>query len=232
MGDTTVEDWIDQVYEPFRQRVRRDLFMTLAIFCYQSRPIDGYYLEFGCHKARTFRLAWDAFGVLFDWTFVAFDSFQGLPEVSIEDSAEIWGTGTLATSEEDFVRLVTEHGLPRDRLITVPGFFEQSLTPRLRDRLLPTRAAVVYIDCDLYASTVPVLEFVRPLLQRGTVIVFDDWYCFCADPDRGEQRAFREFRERYPDLRFAEFPSTNLARCFVFLGDGSDPTTPAGLAHS
>ncbi len=32
--------------------------------------------------------------------------------------------------------------------------------PELKQRLLPTRAAVIYIDCDLYASTVPVLDWI------------------------------------------------------------------------
>jgi hypothetical protein len=49
--------WVEQVYDPFRERARRDLFLSLAVFCNQNRPEAGYYFEFGCHGARTMRLA-------------------------------------------------------------------------------------------------------------------------------------------------------------------------------
>ena len=103
----------------------------------------------------------------------------------------------------------------RERLRTVRGFYDRSLTPELAARLRPKKAAVVYIDCDLYESTVPVLAFVREFLQPGTVIVFDDWNCFLGDPERGERRAWAEFTARYPELRFVPFMSTAEAQSFI-----------------
>jgi O-methyltransferase len=211
--------WLEQVYDPFRERMRRDLFLSLAVFCNQNRPEAGYYFEFGCHGARTMRLAYDAFHSLFDWSYVAFDSFAGLPEIGDADRHPGWRRGALSTSEEDFVRAVVGHGMPREKLLTVPGFYRQSLTPELRDRLLPARAAVIFVDCDLYESTVPALEFALPFLTRGTVLVFDDWFCFCGDPERGERRAFREFRERHPRLRFEDFLQGSEAKAFIYLGE-------------
>jgi hypothetical protein len=214
-----LESWMDREYHPFRARMRKSLFMSLAVYCNHNRPLDGYYMEFGSHTARTMRLAWDAFHALFDWTYVSFDSFAGLPEISAVDRMEIWRQGSLSTSEEEFIRLVVEHGMPREKLVTIKGFYEQTLTAELAGRLLPTRAAVIYVDCDLYSSTVPVLEFARQFLQRGTVLVFDDWFCFYGDPERGERRAFREFRDRHPELVFQEFVHTNEAQAFIFLGE-------------
>ncbi len=116
--------------------------------------------------------------------------------------------------------------MPRDRLITVKGFYDATLTSALRDRLLPAKAAAIYIDCDLYRSTIPVLEFIVPFLQKGTVIVFDDWNCYHADPERGERRAWAEFILAHPTLRFEPFISTSEAASFIFIGDrppdGSD----------
>jgi O-methyltransferase len=224
-GENTIDpaaalaSWMESEYQPFRAQARKSLFMSLAVFCNHNRPINGYYMEFGSHKGHTMRLAWDAFHSLFDWTYVAFDSFEGLPEIQEIDRMEIWREGSLKTAEEDFIRLVAEHGMPREKLVTVKGFYDQTLTPELKERLLPTRAAVIYVDCDLYTSTVPVLEFARHFLQRGTVLVFDDWFCFYGDPDRGERRAFREFQERYPGLVFQEFVRTNEAQAFIFLGE-------------
>lgn len=211
--------WVAEVYDPFRERARRDLFLSLAVFCNQNRPEAGYYFEFGCHGARTMRLAYDAFHALFDWSYVACDSFAGLPEPAGIDRHPGWRRGALCTTEEDFVRTVVGHGMAREKLITVPGFYQQSLTPELRDQLLPVRAAVIFVDCDLYESAVRVLEFSRHFLTRGTVLVFDDWFCFCGDPERGERRAFREFRQRHPRLRFEDFVQGSEVKAFIYLGE-------------
>lgn len=211
--------WIRNVYSRFGHEQRKYIFLSISRFCHINRPITGYYFEFGCHEANTIRMAFDAFHHLHDWTYVAFDSFEGLPEVGEMDRQEIWKKGKLKTSEKDFIRKATRHGIPREKLITVKGFYDASLKDELTSRLLPTKAAVIYVDCDLYESTVPVLGFIKPFLQRGTIIVFDDWNCFHGDPDRGERRAFREFVDREPRLKFEEFVHTNEAKSFIFLGE-------------
>jgi O-methyltransferase len=214
--------WIRDTYFEFGQQSRRNLFLSIARFQHINRPSSGYYFEFGSHEANTMRMAWDAFHHLFDYTFVAFDSVQGLPSIEPIDEQEIWEEGKLETSERDFVARCVRHGIPRSRLVTVAGFYDDSLDAATASRFLPTKAAVVYIDCDLYASTVPVLSFIKPFLQRGTVIVFDDWFCFHGDPERGEQRAWREFCAANPELRFTEFVRTQEAQSFIHLGEPDD----------
>jgi O-methyltransferase len=216
--DRRRHEWLEGPHEAFRARARQDIFMSISIFCFHNQPINGYYFEFGCHKARTMRLAWDMFHSLYDWTYVAFDSFEGLPEMDAADSMPMWKKGDLKTSETDFVNLVTQHGMPRERLKTVKGFYNESLTPALRDELLPQKAAVVYIDCDLYSSTVCALNFAKDFFQTGTVLIFDDWFCFYGDPTKGERRAFAEFRERNPELNFEDYIQTNEAKAFIYLG--------------
>jgi O-methyltransferase len=215
--------WIRYQYTEFGLEQRRRVFLEIARFAHINRPLEGYYLEFGSHEANTMRMAWDNFQHLFDWHFVAFDSFAGLPEIAAIDQQPIWKKGKLRTAEEDFIGICVDHGMPRDRLTTIRGFFDDSLRPELRDRLLPRKAAVVYIDCDLYQSTVPVLKFIKDFLQQGTVIVFDDWNCFYADPDRGERRAWREFCIENPQLKFEPFVQTGMQMSFIHIEtDGSN----------
>jgi len=206
----------------FRSDSRRNLFRSIAIFCRHNGPLDGYYMEFGCHTAQTMRLAWDVCHHEHNWTYVGFDSFEGLPEIQEIDKMPIWHKGKCATSEQEFLQTVLQHGIPQEQLITVKGFYEHSLTTQLRDRLLPKKAVVIYIDCDLYASTVPVLNFIKDFLQRGTIIVFDDWFCFFGDPERGERRAFREFCQRNPNLFFQNFVQTSETKSFIYLGAGEN----------
>jgi hypothetical protein len=213
--------WIRYEYTRFAYKRRRELFLDIAFFAHVNRPIDGYYFEFGCFTANTMRTAFDSFHHLFDWHYVAFDSFEGLPEIGEIDKQVIWEKGKLKMTEKDFIEICTRHGIPRDRLTTVKGFYDLSLTNELKQRLMPQKAAVVYIDCDLYLSTVPVLRFIKDFLQPGTVIVFDDWNCFLADPNRGERRAWREFLEASPGLHFEPFVSKGMQASFIFTGEGS-----------
>jgi O-methyltransferase len=218
--------WVRNVYTRAMHEQRRKILLDIAQFCHINRPIGGYYFEFGCHGANTMRAAWDMFHHLLDLRYVGFDSFEGLPEIAEIDRQEIWEKGKLKTGEAEFRRICEAHGIPSERLLTVRGFYDRSLTPQLAERLLPIKAAVVYVDCDLYESTVPVLAFVRPFLQRGTVVVFDDWNCFHADPDRGERRAFREFAAAHPEIRCEEFLATNMQKAFVVVDPGERDRAP------
>lgn len=212
--------WVRNEYTAFGQNQRKEIYLSIARFAHINRPIPGYYFEFGCHEANTMRHAWATFKYLFDFTYVAFDSFQGLPEMEDFDRSDIFHAGNLATAEEEFIRRVVGAGMPRDKLITVKGFYDHSLTPELHAKLSPMKAAVVYIDCDLYKSTVPVLRFIRAFLQKGTVVVFDDWNCYHADPDMGERRAWAEFLEENPELHFEDFVSTAEAKAFICVNPG------------
>ena len=211
-------NWVRETYVEFGRKQRRQIFLSAARFLHINRPIEGYYFEFGCNEANTVRMAWDSFHFLFDFTYVGFDSFEGLPEITKIDEQDIWEKGKLAFAEERFINTCLSHGIPRDRLKTVRGFYEHSLTPELARQFAPKKAAVIYIDCDLYTSTVSVLGWIPPFLQVGTIVAFDDWNCFSADPERGERLAWREFLEANPHLRFEPFVSTAEGQAFICVG--------------
>lgn len=212
------DSWINQVFTPFDQGRRESFFLSAASFLFTNqRPElnDGYYLEFGTHKGRTMRHCWTHTRHNFNFTYVGFDSFEGLPEISPDDAHPGWERGSFAISEASFIKTVTDAGMPQDRLMTVPGFYDDTLTDKLAASLLPRKATIIYVDCDLYKSTVPVLRFIRPFLQPGTLIAFDDWNCFCADPDKGQRRAWREFSQQAPEMQFESFYSTHMMQAFV-----------------
>jgi hypothetical protein len=74
-ADTCIEEDASEL-DQFRRDSRRNLFRSIAIFCRDNGPTDGYYMEFGCHTARTMRLAWDVCHHEHNWTYVGFDSFE------------------------------------------------------------------------------------------------------------------------------------------------------------
>lgn len=167
--------------------------------------IPPVFFEFGCHSGRTFSAAVNAAKYLGmeDAEFYAFDSFEGLPATVPEDDGYFEG-GTFSTSRAEFIRIVqrkTGYRLP-DRNI-IQGFYSRSLTAELRSAI--GKVGVVHIDVDLYSSTKELLAFIKPLMVIGTVLAFDDWYCFASGVNKGEIRALREFCEDNPSFRVEEW---------------------------
>ena len=64
------------------------------------------------------------------------------------------------------------------------------------------KARVVMIDCDLKESTKLALEFIKPAIQEGTIILFDDFVFFKGNENKGEYGAFKDFRKKYPEILF------------------------------
>lgn len=142
-------------------------------------------------------------------TFIALDSFEGLPEPTGQDAVlgytSGFHAGEFACSRENFLANVSSSGGDIDRIITVPGWFNHSLAKDSPAIAGLGKVAAAWIDCDLYESTVPVLDFLTDRLSVGSVLLFDDWRCFRNLPDRGEQRACQEWLDRNPQISLREF---------------------------
>jgi O-methyltransferase len=167
--------------------------------------LPAVYFEFGCHSGRTFSAAVRAARYLKmkDTHFFAFDSFQGLPETTHTEDG-YFKSGTFATGVDEFVRSVrTLSGLSLKRTNIIEGFYEKSLSPDLQANM--PKAGVIHIDVDLYSSTVEVLRFIKPLMMIGTVLIFDDWFCFPPGTNKGEARALKEFCLENPSFSVEEW---------------------------
>lgn len=180
-----------------------------------NAEIPGDYAEFGVYKGTTFGYAANTLSHLFpQMRFLAFDSFEGLPEpkgldLSPQGFSSGFSKGQFFAAEEDFCRNVKSAAvsLSTDRLLTIKGWFDKSLTPECAENLNLKKLACVWIDCDFYESTVPVLKFITPYLSVGSIVIFDDWRCYRNLKDLGEQRACSEWLEDNPQIQLNEFIS-------------------------
>lgn len=202
--------------------------------------IAGDYLEFGVYQGVSFinayrhlkqqfeeRIAQDEGGIMESearehrqriWAnmrFFAFDSFQGLPALSAEDSVSCdFQQGQYACSIEDFNENLGRAGIPLERIRVSQGWFSETCTQETREKYDMHKAAVVWIDSDLYSSASTVLSFITPLLQDGTVIIFDDWYSYKGNPAAGEQKAFWEWAQEISGLySVQEYNKEDWKRC-------------------
>ena len=188
-------------YNQGNRQAEKYLFFRRVFDFLTENEIRGDYHEYGCHRARTFRMALTEARRhgLNDMRFWAFDSFQGLPTPTTETSVSKWTQGALTTAEAAFKELVHKHGVYVDKVSTIKGFYSDSLTEQLQRRFRDKerKIALVTVDCDLYESAVPVFKFIDPLLQEGAVIYMDDLFVGNkGNPNRGVARAFLEYQKR------------------------------------
>lgn len=207
--------WHQKNLYRFRQNELKRLYLSCVRYmCTNSVHDNAYYFEFGCYSCNTLGIAWRHFRHHFNFDFAVFDSFQGLPEISKIDESEIFVEHGMCMSLEEFQAKVKSIGIDKKRLRVVKGFYCDTLTQELQTELLGKSIAVAMVDCDLYESTVPVLEFIRPFLRQGSIIIFDDWSCYFGSNDKGERRAFAEFTAKYPEFRFHTLAQTSEAIAF------------------
>jgi hypothetical protein len=107
---------------------------------------------------------------------------------------------------------ITSKGVPLNRVVVVSGWFGETLNESAIKTHKIKHAAIVNIDSDLYESAKLVLNFIRPLLVDGTIIIFDDWYNFRGNPYLGEQRAFKEWLDENPDLIATQYQKEGVFR--------------------
>jgi len=191
----------------FEERERADFFRR-AFRALQFNRISGDYAEFGCCGGMTFGMAHASIrksgGGRRLW---AFDSFEGLPpQDGRRDSHPKWVKGDMAISVSDFHSICQANGLAKADYSVVPGFFDKSLAANSLDQAdRPRDIALAYIDCDLYSSTLDVLEFLSPRLRHGMILAFDDYFCWSSDAVSGERLAVKELALAREDLAFSPY---------------------------
>jgi len=142
--------------------------------------VDGLIIECGVFKGRSINLIAQH---LPEKTIYGFDSFEGLPEnwTGWKDHQK----GALATP------------LPqvKDNVVLIKGWFDDTL-PKFHQEQPMEAIGLLHIDCDLYSSTVTILETLVTRIVPGTVIVFDEYLNFVTWREH-EAKAFAEFCEKY-----------------------------------
>jgi len=134
------------------------------------------WLEFGVASGKTVNYI----SKFTEETVHGFDSFLGLPET--------WREGY----EQGKFNL---HGnLPKvnPNVSLIKGLFQDTLPVFLTEQ--SKKISFIHIDCDLYSSTKYILNEVKPYLEEGCVIVFDELVNYPGfDGETGELKAFYEF---------------------------------------
>jgi len=193
------------IISPLINGFARIAMMNNAMSYARASNLKGDYTEFGVWKGNMFALAYHCARKvrLGDMRFYAFDSFEGLPPSASEyelKSNTFW-EGRFAFSEDKFKKAISKKGVDLKRVVITKGWFEKSLTPQVG----LGKVAVALIDCDLYESAKPVLEYLSDKLVNGAVLIFDDWFLFEGNPDAGVQKACNEWLNNHPEIKLVDY---------------------------
>ena len=182
--------------------------MNQLMHAVSNWELDGDYLEFGIASGNSLveavRTA-DRYR-LPTMKFYGFDSFQGLPKSEgIDTYVNQYPEGKHAFSIEQVKKKFQKENVKLDKVTLVEGWFKDTLTEETKQRMPIKKAAVLWVDADLYESTRLALDFIVPYVQDGTILYLDDWMAFRANPKYGEQRAFRDWLEKNPKISASEY---------------------------
>ncbi|MFQ5615237.1 MAG: TylF/MycF/NovP-related O-methyltransferase [Anaerolineales bacterium] len=206
---------------PDNARGEKFVHLSRCIGFIAENGIDGDILEFGVSRGGSLLMIEQLARRLLkprgmDYRIFGFDSFEGLPEPKGIDkhvhgdatskSTQFYA-GEYAATEETVQRMLKENKADLSHVHLIKGWYDQVLTPALREKLEIKRVSLINVDCDFYESTVAVLKWCAPWVRQGTVIIFDDWFTYEARPDLGEQLALHQFLEQNPHLSATPFSS-------------------------
>lgn len=180
-----------EIYEP--------AFRRIVEYVANSR-IDGDVLEFGTAHGYTARMLAELMRAYGNKSSLhLYDSWEGFPEMTGNDAEcpevkihDTWHKGDCAPNVPNTPGIIKAvlSLLLSDKVNINKGFYTSEMA-------LPEKAAIVHIDCDLYESTKIVLAAILPILQQGSVIMFDDWNNNMASNEFGERKAVRDIFSFY-----------------------------------
>lgn len=191
-------------------RGRAHMLNKALDFC-RCNNVEGDYFEFGVFQGAMCEYAHKASRLRGrpNMQVFAFDSFEGFSEPQGADDIGILKKGGRTCSLEQFQTNMRMAGVEEKDITAIPGFFEETLQgPKKEDTIQKIgnrKAAIVYVDCDLYEPARDVLAFIRPYLVDGSIVVFDNWFLFKGSPFRGERKACAEWLTTHPDIVVSQF---------------------------
>jgi tetratricopeptide (TPR) repeat protein len=151
----------------------------------------GLVCEFGVGSGRSLRMAQDILPL--DARIHGFDTFTGLPQA--------WGTEPIGTYSTGGVAPNMEGKVTFHR-----GLFRDTIGPFLKEQEESTFLAYANVDCQLYSSTLDILEGFHGYIVPGTILIFDEYICHPSwryDEFRAWRECCKRFGWKYEYLAFS-----------------------------
>ena len=180
----------------------------------KSWSINGSYLEFGTYKGQSIVYAYKEMVSIFGLipkkgilSIHGFDSFAGIKGITSDEIDGPFSEGGYEASFKEYKDNLIKNKVDTNFVKTHSGFFHQTLTLELlrKIKIETPIAAVINIDCDVFEPAFAALNFCKSMFTQGTIILFDDYFSYALDPNKGEVRALSLFSSENPQFIFNEW---------------------------
>ena len=148
--------------------------------------------------------------------FHCLDTFEGMPDnnegaISFAPGNFICDLNTVKTKVNKANRDGIEIQYYKGLFCDTKAEFQSSMQNR--------KIAIANIDCDLQESAADALSCIEQNIDIGTVVLFDDYNCFNADNNKGQRKAFSDFRNK-SSFVFEKFFTYHFAgQAFLVVGN-------------
>lgn len=174
-----------------------------------SRNVAGEIVECGVFKGASlvrFAMFRKLFESAFEKKIIGFDSFAEFPQTNFEEDKKLRDhivkeAGEQSISTEQLMEVLKNKGCENsvelivgDITVTIPEYIKNN--PEIRISLLN-------LDTDIYEPSVTILENFYPKLEKGGILILDDYNVF-----PGETKAVDDYFKEM-DIEIKSFPFSN-----------------------
>ena len=171
--------------------------------------MDGDYLEFGLYIGSSFCASIKCCKSVEylneknkETKFYGFDSFEGFGEISEDDRHPFFTDYNFKTTYDKVFKRVKKVA-KNYQFELIKGFFNETLS-FLPDKYGIKKSRIILIDSDTYEAAKDALKFSLSTLQEGTFLMFDDFMSYKGNLNKGESKAFNEFKSENNNIIFRE----------------------------
>lgn len=196
---------------PVIHNVGKALTLKMAFWHLAVDQVEGAYVEFGVASGNSMRSAELAektsgsksLGVQrISRELVGFDTFASFSTSSASDMHGTWQGDNFSVPISRVKKRfrgagnrVNFHAVDCSKLSDSSNVYGP-----LDSYVMSEKIAIVLLDMDLGDPTEQALDWIRPKLQTGTIVIFDEFFAYRGDPTLGEAGAWLRFLERNPEI--------------------------------
>jgi O-methyltransferase len=178
-----------------------------AFYLVNLENVPGDYMEFGMFEGTSFIGAFEShlrtkLPNSPNRKFWGYDSFEGFKYSDENDAHPFFREGDFKSSENLVRKRIKKHFKKKADWEITKGYVEDTIGGKTAAEVGAPKVAVAFIDLDLGAPARVVLETIHNSLQRGSIIIFDDYFAYRGRLDRGVVHAFESFKKDFPQYIF------------------------------
>lgn len=175
--------------------------------------LSGNYLEFGVAHGHSMRAAYLAEKSSFSKTIgvrriprtlIGFDTFEKFVSSSVLDVHSTWEGDLFNLPLHTIKRRFRKNPNVCFVKCDASTLADEKSFVRQEELGIIGKSAIILFDMDLYEPTLGALRWSRQTFQQGTFLVFDEFFSFAGNPNKGECLAFTKFLEENPDVSVRE----------------------------